>query len=207
MKDLVVRAADKDLKFAVATLLEKRTEALGIRRITCDILVDDRHDASCCREGVRFLNAFVKQYRHALLMFDYEGCGKERLSSAAEIESEINSQFLGVPWESRAKAIVLQPELENWVWSDSPHVSRIVGWNDAQSSLTNWLIQEGRLAQGQAKPPRPKEAFDAALYAAGQPHSASLFGRLAENVSFRRCTDPSFDKFCQILREWFPRED
>ena len=140
-------------------------------------------------------------------MFDYEGCGFEKDHSPDELEKKIDEQFNVSSWNDCAKAILLIPELEAWVWSDSPKVAEAIRWKGSRESLTDWLIRDGKLPRGQTKPPRPKEAFDAALYAASQPHSASLFGRLAENVSFRRCTDPSFAKFRQTLQEWFPQKD
>lgn len=206
MKDLVILAADKDLRTALEALL-KRDQSLGIRPITFTVFTEPGHDPACARTGVQFLDQFVGQFQRALLMFDYEGSGMEQTCTPDELQTTLDTQLHGGPWGTNAKTLLLNPELEAWVWSDSPQVSEAIRWKGSRESLTAWLIQEGRLAQGQPKPPRPKEAFDAALYAAGQPHSASLFGRLAENVSFRRCTDPSFDKFCQILREWFPRED
>jgi len=206
MKDLVILAADKDLRTALEALL-KRDQSLGIRPITFTVFTDPGHDPACARTGVQFLDQFVGQFQRALLMFDYEGSGMEQTYLPELLQSTLDTQFHNGPWGNNAKTLLLNPELEAWVWSDSPKVSEAIRWNGSRESLDSWLIQKGLLAQGQIKPPRPKEAFDAALCAAGQPHSASLFGRLAENVSFRRCADPSFGKFCQTLREWFPRED
>ena len=206
MKDLVILAADKDLRTALEALL-KRYQSLGIRPITFTVFTDPGHDPACARTGVRFLEQFVGQFQRALLMFDYEGCGMEQTCTPDELQSILDAELCSGPWGTNAKTLILNPELEAWVWSDSPKVSESIRWKGSRESLTDWLIQAGRLAQGQTKPPRPKEAFDAALFAAGQPHSASLFGRLAETVSFQRCADPSFAMFCQTLREWFPKED
>ncbi len=206
MKDLIILAADKDLKTALEALL-KRNQALHIRSITFDVYTEPGHDPACALQGVQFLNSLHGQHHHALLMFDYEGSGFDDRLSPTELESQLTIEFTKSQWQDRAKAILLTPELEAWVWSDSSHVSDVIGWKDSRKALADWLIQNGWLAQGQTKPARPKEAFDAALCAARQPHSSSLFGRLAEKVSFKSCTDPSFTKFCQTLRGWFPRED
>ena len=75
-KDLIVLAADKDMQSALTGLLRTRQRALGIRTVTFDILVHSRHDPACARQGVSFLQNYAKDYRHGLLVFDHEGCGR-----------------------------------------------------------------------------------------------------------------------------------
>jgi len=113
---------------------------------------------------------------------------------------------LGRWWGDKAKAIILIPVLEIWVWSDSPHVDEILGWKDRTPALREWLIREGWLKKRALKPDRPKEAFEAALREAQTPKSSSLFRQLAERVSFERCVDSAFNELKIVLREWFPAE-
>ncbi len=204
MKDLVILAADKDLEFALKGLLA-RPGAIGIRAVSADIFVEPEHDPACALRGVEFLANFGGQYQNALLMFDHEGSGKEATTRVA-LQEELNVAFLRTVWGARARAIVLEPELEAWVWSDSPHVSNVVGWRDRDPGLRVWLGNNGWLQPNAIKPDRPKEAFEAALREARRPRSSSLYKRLADNVSVRRCADPSFSEFCQTLREWYPRK-
>ena len=202
MKDLIILAADKDLEFSLRGLLA-RPEALGIRPVDADIFIEPEHDPACVLRGVDFLQAFEEQYGHALLMFDHEGCGKET-ASVQIIQDELNGKLASTSWGSRAQAILLEPELEAWVWSDSPHVDDIVGWNGRVPALRTWLFEKGWLEEGQIKPSRPKEAFEAALREARKPRSASLYKKLADVVSVRRCEDASFGRFKAVLQEWFP---
>lgn len=207
MKDLVILAADKDMKVALSALL-KRTRALGICPISPDVWNYPNHDSACASEGVAYLNGFHGKYAHALLIFDYEGCGKESSYTPEELEKALTTQFQNGPWKEDARVIVISPELENWIWSDSPHVSGIIGWKGGMPALQQWLRSQGWLPEGRgAKPQRPKEAFRAALQAARKSPGSHLFQQLAEKVSFQRCTDRSFSRFCQTLREWFPIED
>ena len=205
MKDLVILAADKDLEFSLRGLLG-RPEALGIRAIDADIYLEPDHDPACALRGVEFLRNFQDQYQCALLMFDHEGSGREA-ATRETIQGELNSALAVSGWGDRAQAVVLEPELEAWVWSDSPHVDNVAGWKDRDPKLRPWLVEQGWLNEGQTKPTRPKEAFEAALRAARKPRSASLYKKLADNVGVRRCTDASFGEFTTILREWFPKED
>jgi hypothetical protein len=202
MKDLVILAADKDLEFSLKGLLG-RPEALGICPVNADIYVEPDHDPACALRGVEFLRNFQDQYRYALLMFDHEGSGKETAARKA-IQAELNSALTVSGWGDRAEVIVLEPELEAWVWSDSLHVDDVAGWKDRDPKLRPWLVEQGWLNEGETKPSRPKEAFEAALRAARKPRSASLYKKLADNVGVRRCTDVSFGEFVAILRKWFP---
>ena len=201
-KDLVVLAADKDLEHALKGLFA-RPEALDIRPIHVDILVHPQHDPACARRGVAFLSNLSGRYHHGLLMFDHEGSGREQ-ERVEEIRESLDADFAGSAWGDRAKAIVLSPELEVWIWSDSPHVAAVTGWTGRQAPLRDWLEEHDWLRPNEVKPKRPKEAFQAALRAARRPRSASLYRQIAERVSLRHCTDRSFLEFREVLRRWFP---
>ncbi len=203
MKDLVILAADKDLEHTLLGLLS-RPQALGIRSITRDIFIEAEHDPACLLRGVQFLSPFFDGYQHALLMFDYDGCGQEQNETADELETRLNNDFMKTAWGTRAQTIVLEPELESWVWSRSPHVAIVAGWENRTPSLQEWLRDNNWLADRQVKPQRPKEAFEAALRDAQKPRSASLYKQLAERVSLRGCTDRKFTRFLEIMQEWFP---
>ena len=204
MKDLVILAADKDLEHVLKGLLA-RPEALGIRPVEADIFVEPEHDPGCARHGVDFLANLSGQYRYGLLIFDHEGSGNEQ-SRPQELREDLNRAFVRSPWGERARAIVLSPELEMWIWSDSPHIDDVAGWKNRDPGLRPWLIAQGWLQNGEIKPARPKEAFEAALREARKPRSASLYEQIAKTVSLSRCRDVSFLEFRATLREWFPPE-
>ena len=201
-KDLVVLAADKDMEHALKGLFT-RPEALDIRSIEADILVHPQHDPACARRGVAFLSNMAERYHHGLLMFDHEGSGREQ-DPVEELQESLNEDFARSAWSDRAKAIVLSPELEAWIWSDSPHVEDVTGWKRRQPPLRRWLTHQGWLQEDEVKPARPKEAFQAALREARRPRSSSLYQQIAERVSLRQCMDRSFLEFKDVLRNWFP---
>lgn len=202
-KDLIVLAADKDMHHALAALLRSRPQAMGIRSVSFDILVHSQHDPGCALRGISFLENYARDYDHGLLVFDHEGSGRES-TPRAQLQQSLDSEFADSMWGDRAKTIVVEPELEAWVWSSSPHVATVAGW--ANRSLRNWLFSENWLRAGELKPSRPKEAFHAALRMAGVARSASLFEQLAETVSLENCHDLSFLELKATLRQWFPRD-
>lgn len=101
--------------------------------------------------------------------------------------------------------IVLDPELEVWVWSESRHVDDVLGWVGMPTALRAWLHEQGHLSQGETKPRRPKEAMEAALREVQLPRSSSLYRHLAERVSLRGHSEPAFCELLNTLRAWFPR--
>jgi len=200
-KDLVVLVADANMEAAVKGLLS-RPESLGIRAIDAEILRHPERDPGCFLRAPDFLRSIQARFRHALAMLDREGTGREEMSRI-EMEDDLGAR-LSADWGSRSAALVLDPELEVWLWSDSPHVEALLGWKEREQSLASWLVESGYLIEGASKPDPPKEAVQKALRIARKPRSSALYRRLAERVSLNRCEDPTFHRFRDILQLWFP---
>lgn len=203
-KDLVVLVADQNMASAVEGLLA-REKSFGIRRVDSTIFVHRARDPGCLKEGDLFLRPFSRRYRHALLMFDKEGCGREG-ATRENLEADLESRLARSGWNDRSAAVVFDPELEVWVWSDSPYVERLLGWTGRSPDLRSWLSEKGYWTTGRPKPECPKEAVEEALASAGIPRSSSLYLELARRVGLGRCIDPAFAKFKATLQNWFPQE-
>ena len=159
-------------------------------------------DPGVLTRGHEFLRSFTEYYAHALVLMDREGCGAEDLGRVA-LEARLKESLQRTGWGDRSEAVVLDPELEIWVWSDSPWVERALGWHERPPGLRAWLSSTGYLCAGGTKPARPKEALEEALRLARQPRSSSIYEILAKHVSIRRCEDPAFLKLRRILAAWF----
>lgn len=203
--DLVVLVPGKDDRESVDGLLSARSESLGILRIRYEILVHPRRDAGCFHEAAAVLQPFHRRARHALVLFDREGCGQED-RSAEEISEDVRIRLAESGWGERAAAVVIDPELEVWLWTDSPRVDAELGWTGRDRSLRDWLRENEQWGEGERKPARPKEAFERVLREVRLQRSSSIYGRLARTVGLRRCEDLSFRRFCDLLRSWFPAE-
>ena len=202
--DLIALVADKNMEYAVRGIIA-RERALGIRAIEYVVHVHPEKDPGCLLRGHDFLGSFTRQFEHALLLHDRDGCGQEN-KSREELEQEIEGRLSLSGWGERAAAIVLDPELEIWVWSDSPHVDSVLNWQGKEPDLRSWLNAENLFLENQVKPERPKEAMDRALREVRKPRSSSLYLQLAQQVSFQRCIDPAFSKLKTTLQHWFPIE-
>jgi len=203
-RDVIFLVADRHMEAVLEGLLG-RPQSLSIRAITYVIRTHPEKDPGCYLTAHDFLRPFSRRYRHSLVMFDREGCGSDA-GSRETLEKELEGRLARNGWPERARAIVIDPELEAWVWSDSPQVDRMLGWADVAPDLRQWLTQQGLLQETHIKPVRPKEAMQAALRNVRKPHSSAIFRQLAENVSLRRCSDPAFQKLKTTLQSWFPPE-
>jgi len=200
-QDLIVLAADLSMQVALQEVL-RRHHSLGIREISFKVIQQPNYDTAFLQSGDLTLRSQSRNYRHALAVCDRHGCAKsglprERLE--AMIEKRLENH-----WSNRAAAIVIDPELENWMWADSPHVAEALGWQGGMSALWAWLRNEGLLAEGQAKPANPQAALHKALRLKNKRKSSSLFKDLASKVSLHTCIDPAFLKLRSILQGWFP---
>ena len=200
ISDLVILVPDKNIEFAVRGLLS-RPESMGIRRPSYAIYAHPERDPGCRLRADDFLSVFAKQFSHALVIFDLEGSGGQDQGRKA-LEEDMEGRLARKGWTDCA-AIVIDPELEIWVWSDSPEVDSVLGWTGRNPSLREWLRDRNLLADDAVKPLRPKEAMEACLRESGRKRSSSIYEELASRVSFNRCTDPAFEKLKSILQTWF----
>ncbi len=199
--DLVVLVPDRNTEASMEGILA-RHESLRIRQITTRILVHPEKDPGCRLHGHELLRTQQRFYSHALLIFDREGSGGETQTSR-ELESRAEDALASAGWGQRAAAIVIDPELDIWVWSDSPVVEQCIGWGTREPRLREWLRQKGFTLREGVKPTDPKEALQAARDLLRKPRSSSLYKDLALRVSLERCQDQAFVKLRTRLRDWF----
>jgi hypothetical protein len=200
--DLYVLVADLDQQQTLEALLEHRTRSLGIKPPRFEVTKHPQHDGGCFKNSPALLQTLQGQAAYAIVVLDREGSGVDD-RSAEEIEADLDDRLAQSGWGDRARAIVVDPEIEAWIWTQSPHVDVVLGWAGRSPGLREWLAQEGFLQAGQNKPPRPKEAFRAALRESRLKHSGALFSQLARRVSLEHCGDRSFLRLRDTLRTWF----
>ena len=200
-KDLYVLVADQDMLQTMEALLNRGT-SLGIRPIKYAIGKHIHRDPGCRTGASQYLRSRINEYRCALVMFDRLGCGDS--ATREEIQHNVEFDLGRNGWRDRSKVIVIDPELETWVWNGSNHVPRILGWPGGYQELKAWLGTKDLWPSGSAKPSDPKKAMRATLRKCKKNVSARLFSQLARSSTFRYCQDSAFTEFKDTLQYWFP---
>jgi hypothetical protein len=201
--DLVILVADRNMEATLKGLLD-RPHNLCCRAIRWKPFVHPHHDPGCFKRGHDFLRPMSKDYDHALILFDREGCGQED-RPLEELEKTVEGHLARSGWEGRARTIVIQPELEAWVWAGSKEVCRCLGWSTGYRELRRWVEEQGLWRKGDSKPNDPKKAVELALRKVNKSRSSSIYEKLSRQIAFEQCTDPAFLKLKSLLQEWFPR--
>jgi len=199
MHDLIFVVADKNMHFALRGAMA-RPEALGIRPIRVDFLVHPGRDGGVRKSGPDLLSLKRSSARHGILVLDYEGCGATK--SAEDLERELTQRMASI-WSDRGAALVIEPELDAWMWGAENSLKSILGWSDP-GSIRDWLREQGFEFDNREKPVRPKEALETVLRKLRTPRSSAIYEELAGKLSLSRCIDPAFVRLRTTLQRWFP---
>lgn len=212
MNELLFLVADKNMAEAVAGLLERDQihRIIGCRPFVFDSRRDikvavGQNDPGLFVRANELLRPLAAEYRRAVVIVDEEWDGSP---GAEAIEQKLLAHLTDVGWPADlALALVVCPEADVWLWSDSSHSATALGW-PSWPELRPALETQGWLAPGQTKPKRPKEAAEWALAHCGHkaPRSAALYRQVAAKVSIKRCEDGALERLMRTLRFWFPLE-
>ena len=203
MKDLWILVADADIEATMDGLLTHRQAALGIRSIEFTITRHLQRDPGCRRHAASTARSYVNDHRHALVLFDKVGSGDEGVERQC-IQNDVEGDLRRNGWEERSKAIVIEPELETWVWSASPNVGKVLGWTKGTGALQDWLREHQLWPEDEAKPPDPKSALRRVMRVKNRHPTAATFMTLAQKVGLNACEDPAFREMRETLQGWFP---
>lgn len=212
MNDLLFLVADTNMREAVAGLLERDQvhRVIGCAPFGFDGRRDikvaaGQNDPGLYVRANELLRPLAADYRHAVVIVDEEWDGSP---GAEVIARQILAHLADAGWPAdRALALVVCPEADVWLWSDSPHSATALGW-PSWDLLRPALEREGWMREGERKPGRPKEAAEWALRNCGHraPRSAALYREVSSRVSVHRCEDGALALLLAALRTWFPVE-
>lgn len=209
MRDCVFLLADGNMEAVFKSFLGRAQCHLSLRTRAIDFdprtdIVSGVNDPRTYTQAHELLRLYQRTHRHAVIVLDKEWDGSP--PTADDIRNYIGRNMVACGWEAeRFEVIVIEPELENWIWQDSPNVAAAFAYRGDQP-LRQWMREQNPplWANGHAKPARPKEAVEAVLRMTRTPRSSAIYARVVERVSIRRCSDPAFALMCESLRRWFP---
>jgi hypothetical protein len=162
-----------------------------------DVVVAPTKDPGVCGTARELLRPYENSHERAVVMLDAEWEGSP---GAEAIRARIKAMLTGA-WEQFA-VVVIEPELEAWIWQDNPHVG--VAFK-CRSDVREVLRHSGYWPDGELKPPDPKAALHHLRRHHRADRSNAAFRRLAAHVSVKGCVDPAFGHLLGALRVWFPR--
>jgi hypothetical protein len=205
MKDLYVFIADADMEAVVRSVLA-RPQSIGIRPITSDFRRHTGRDSGMIKDGPELIRTFnlKNQFEKVILIWDYHGSGSK---SQTQSRDDIRLRLRQVTWQDRSEAVVIIPELEEWIWHDQGVLAPLLKTDAAglQQHVLNFADKRNK-APGTCKRECPKELFEHCFY---QGHKCrpiqADFGRIAAAADLSAWgTSATFAIFTNILRGWFP---
>lgn len=167
-----------------------------------DVFNDPLHtDGGVCIRCDELLRGFQRTHERALVVIDQQ-FGGER--PAVHVRDEMLNRLRLSGWsEGAVQVVVIDPELEVWLWQDNRNVQRALRYS---GPLRQDLIGSGEWPQGIPKPLNPKDTMLQLIRRnrAGAP--MAVYASIASRVSVNGCTDSSFAVFRSTVQDWFPRE-
>lgn len=209
MRDCLFLVADKDMEGMLKGFFGRDRFHLSLNcgpfqfQAGQDLLVaHGLNDPGLYGRANELLKSYRGTHRHAVVMLDAQWDGSP---GAETIRGRIQAHLLDAGWlENDACAVVIDPELESWVWQENPHICSALGYGQEFSRLRGELASRNFWPAEAAKPPNPKEAMEWVLRTARKPRSSSIYQQMAARVSVKGCTDPAFLSLLAALRRWFP---
>ncbi len=209
MEDCIFLVADKQMESVFKGFLKERNNfhlSLGTRPFTCDIKADRAgNDPGLYTRSHELLRPYYRTHQHAVVVLDSDWQGAPE---AEAIRTKIKGDLTSTGWHrGNIEVIVIDPELEIWLWQDSPHIANAFQFNyHPYSSLKSWLEDKGLWPPTQLKPVQPKKAFEQLSIEAHIPYSGAIYSKIVQRVSVSGCTDRAFCLLLETLQHWFPPE-
>lgn len=216
-RDIVWLVADLECEATLRGFLERPQFHLSLGcgafrfSVRDDLLRDAQgKDPGVWKRAHELLRASRITHRYAVIILDNAWEGSP---GPTQIEVDISQNMERSGWSSDHFAvIVIDPELEAWVWQDNPHVEEAFGHSrppslrDRLATIPHSESDQPLWPSGAPKPPDPKAAVESVLsmYRAGV--ASPVFNEITSKVSVAQCQDPAFQKLRAALQNWFPAD-
>ncbi len=197
--DLVALVADHHIDAVLRALLRRFWPRVRFRSLR------GMGDPDVFYRAEERLRPFIRWALYALVVMDFRWDRPPDLRSPDRIQEELRSRLSRSGWRDRCEVIVIDPEVEQWLWAD-PRL--IVEWLDPNHKYPIQSLFPVRTT----KPDQPKEELDRIIrrinhrYRLGVRMKTELYEWVAEKVSKRlleTCTDPAFSALRSALSSWF----
>lgn len=209
-RDCLFFVADKTMRETFLGFLsrEDRAAQLGCGNFDFDPAEDlffaaGQNDPGLYTRAGSLLSPFLQSHRKAVVVLD---CDWDGSPGQAQILLNITTQLQQSGWALEDVIVIaIEPELEQWIWQDSPVLSDELRM-EAPQGLKATLSQRGLWRAEDAKPQSPKDLFIQLRRENNVKLSSSIFKRIASRVPVAACGDDEFRRLVAQLQAWFPEE-
>lgn len=165
------------------------------------------------------LRSYAGTHAYAVILLDMDW-GHHFAHS--EIVEHITSNLVRSGWSrGRIEVVVIQPELEAWIWQDHPHVEQVFFRNLREAErdrlreslgaaapgatlLRGWLQAQKLWPAGHPKPSDPKAAVQRAAAEFRSGNALAIYQQICRRISVRGCQELGFLTLRSALQRWFP---
>jgi hypothetical protein len=204
-KDLFVLAADDNMKGVIGELL-RRPQSLGIHEIAFEVRRHPQSDPGVFRDAPEFLRGVARSAERFLVLLDFAWQRPRDMNSPETLRQDLEERLRRAGLEAdRCRVLIFAPELEAWLFGDSPHAAAALGF-ETPEEFRRLLREAGLWSPEEPEPSEPKKAVELALRARRRPRSTAVYRAIARQASLQpeRCRDHTFREFVVTLRGWFP---
>ena len=158
LRDCLFLVADKNMEGMLRGFFDREQFhlALKCRPFTFHpqhdlVVAHGQNDSGLFTRANELLQPFAATHRHAVVIVDAQWDGAP---PADEIRVRLATHLAAAGWQEDAGcAVVIDPELENWFWQESPHVCRALGEADTPfAEVRRRLTEKGFWPEFQPKP-------------------------------------------------------
>ena len=148
MRDCLFLVADKNMEGMLKGFFSRDAfhQSLGCGSFDFDprqdlVVAHGLNDPGLYTRANELLQPFSRTHQHAVVIVDAEWDGSPGEDA---ISKRLDEHLTSAGWLADCGcAVVIAPELENWIWQDSPHVCSALGFNGAFAVLRTDLENQG----------------------------------------------------------------
>lgn len=213
MRDLILHLADRHMEdgFRAFFARDDWHHVLGCARFGIDpgsledIFRRGGHtDGGLWQHAHDNLAPFRQRYRHAMIVLDADF---DPHPGAESLVREISANLLAAGWpEDAFRVVVIDPELEAWLWAPNVNVAMAFGHDDFKE-MQRMLAERNLWDEASPKPNDLKEARDVAAKLGGRRTAGPIFRSVFAGISRRACDlceESGFRSLRAALQTWFP---
>lgn len=164
-------------------------------------------DGGLWRHAHSNLAPFLGEYRHAVIVLDADF---EPHPGVETLREDITNNMRAAGWdEDSFCVVVIDKELEAWLWAPNLNVAQAFGHDDFDK-MRDALAAKNLWNAGAAKPNDLKAARNLASKLGGRKTGGPIFRSVFGSISSRacdRCQEAGFNTLRTALQTWFPQNE